>query len=337
MISYLPPTAGPTVLPSADGGIERVHKFDGRSIAAVNAALAAGRPLLIRGEPGVGKTQLAEAAAQELGRLFYRHVVDSRTESRDLLYEFEAVMRLAEAQLCGAQGVDEKKARDRLNILKFVVPGPLWWAFNSKNAKAHVETNEVCTALDPLKNQNEKLLKNGWVVLIDEIDKAESDVPNGLLEALGSGGFRPMGYTDRIEMSAPAPLVMITTNEERILPDAFVRRCVVLHLRLPKDSAELKKLLVARGEAHFKGCKVLEAAADILAQDRQTAIDRNWKPYPGQAEYLDLLRAVIRQHPDDTEKQKELLSTVANYVVRKPAEMQEQNEQPQTDPSEETV
>ncbi len=165
------------------------------------------------------------------------------------------------------------------------------------------------------------------VLLIDEIDKAESDVPNGLLEALGSGGFTPLGRSERVEMSSPAPLVVITTNEERMLPDAFVRRCVVLHLVLPKDCSELEELLIARGRSHFKNAEkqVLTKAAEILSRDRLAAVERSLKPLPGQAEYLDLLRSVTRQHPNDSQKQLDLLESVANYVIRKPLNMQDQS------------
>ncbi len=330
MINFLQVPKAPTLLPTPDSGLERFHEFDGRSIAAVNAALAAGRPLLVRGEPGVGKTQLAEAAAAELGRAFIRYVVDARTESRDLLYQFDAVMRLAEAQLCAAGNIDAKAARHRLEILRFVVPGPLWWAFNAGHASNHIRDNEVHVNGSPLSlGENEARRQGGWVILIDEIDKAESDVPNGLLEALGSGGFTPMGCSERVEMSTPPPLIMITTNEERMLPDAFVRRCVVLHLTLPDDASELEELLIDRGRAHFQDAdqEVLKQAAKILVRDRQTAKDRTLKPLPGQAEYLDLLRAVIRRYENDPEQQKSLLDSAANYVVRKPADMQVRHEQ----------
>src|SRR6185312_13719856 len=113
----------------SQSGLERVHKFDLPSIRAVNAALAAQRPLLVRGEPGVGKTQLAEAVAAELQRAFYSYTVDSRTESRDLLWRFDAVMRLAEAQLYGVLHPEpnENEVVRELAVKKFVHPGPLWW------------------------------------------------------------------------------------------------------------------------------------------------------------------------------------------------------------------
>ena len=325
-MNYLSLTDESFRLPTLENGLPRFHQFDSRSVAAINAALAAGRPLLVRGEPGVGKTQLAEAAAEKLNRAFLRQVADARTESRDLLYQFDAVMRLAEAQLCGAQRAEPEAARQRLELLRFLVPGPLWWAFDPVGAASHVCEHEVRMNSSPLElGQNRKRSGNGWVVLIDEIDKAETDVPNGLLEALGSGGFTPLGCQQRVEISDPPPLVMIATNEERTLPDAFVRRCVVLHLALPKEDAKLRAWLVGRGRTHFEEAnqEVLEEAAKIVVRDRKTADEQSLKPLPGQAEYLDLLRAVIRQRKDSAE-QLELLETVANYVVKKPVEMQEQ-------------
>lgn len=336
-LKFLSRPEQPVVLTEV-GGLEKFHSFDSRSVAAVNAALGAGRPLLVRGEPGVGKTQLAEAAAEVLERAFIRHVVDSRTESRDLLFYFDAVMRLAEAQLCSvidrnaAQQVADGKAetaRERLEIKRFVQPGPLWWAFNSAHAEKHCKDNSVQTDKSPMdEGKNKDRSANGWVVLIDEIDKAESDVPNGLLEALGSGEFQPMGCTGRVEMSDPPPLIVITTNEERILPDAFVRRCVVLHVVLPdvvKQKDQFIALMEQRGKAHFPDLDnaVLKKATEILAKDRSTAIARKLQPKPGQAEYLDLLRAVNKNQPKNNKKQLELLDQVANYIMRKPFEMQD--------------
>ena len=95
------------------------------------------------------------------------------------------------------------------------------------------------------------ILGNGCVVLIDEIDKAESDVPNGLLEALGSGRFTPLGQTEAVEVRGEPPLVVITTNEERVLPNAFLRRCLVLELKLPRDDPGLIEHLIGAGGGPF--------------------------------------------------------------------------------------
>jgi MoxR-like ATPase len=221
---------------------EAVHQFEPRQIRAVNAALAARRPLLVRGEPGIGKSQLARAAAKALGRAFVPHTVDARTESRDLLWHFDAVARLAEAQLLGALGravnldapdlqprpagkenkAESPSIRDRLAIARFLHPRALWWAFDWNGALNRVK--DVGISAPPQPDGGDPA--NGCLVLIDEIDKAEADVPNGLLEALGAGSFHPQGCTEPVKATGIAPLVVITTNEERALPDAFVRRCL---------------------------------------------------------------------------------------------------------------
>lgn len=159
------------------------------------------------------------------------------------------------------------------------------------------------------------------MVLIDEIDKAEMDVPNGLLEALGEGKFTPMGWNHPIRMSKPPPLVIITTNEERALPNAFVRRCLVLHLKLVEDGTDLEAHLVQRGRAHFPRMadEVLKAAAKQLRQDREEAATAHHTPLPGQAEYLDLLRALHNRAEGNVETQLGLLKQIAEYVVRKQA------------------
>jgi MoxR-like ATPase len=313
-------------LPGPPEAPEQVHVFDQREIDAVHAALAARRPLLVRGEPGVGKTQLAKAVAMDLARAFVQHVIDVRTESRDLLWHFDAVGRLADAQLRGAlagqadAGTPEAKAaasaalKQELAVEHYLHPRALWWAFDWDHARARAialerPVPELLPGCDPI---------NGVVVLIDEIDKAESDVPNGLLEALGAGCFTPQGMTAPVLIRGPAPLVIITTNEERVLPDAFLRRCLVLVLTLPEGDADLKGHLVARGKAHFPQADsvVLAEAASQLIRDRHAAEERQWRPLPGQAEYLDLVRAVLHlaAKPED---QKALLGTIKRYVLHK--------------------
>ena len=283
----------------SEGRLEQAHLFDPDSALAIRAALAARRPLLVKGEPGVGKTQLAEAAARVLKMPFVPFVVDSRTESRDLLWNFDAVMRLADAQVAAAlgcalpsDGSQPRSLEERLHVSNYVRPGPLWWAFHWKGAAdqadlSKTDKHEPHPGADPA---------NGVVVLIDEIDKADSDVPNGLLEALGSGQFKPLGCEKHVRIEGPPPLVVITSNQERELPGAFERRCLVHHMSLPQGD-ELTKVLTARAEAHFGKAdgawkRIYEDAVTLLVSARQAAKDRLVSPLPGQAEYLDLLRAV---------------------------------------------
>jgi len=296
----------------------QVHVFDEPSMWAIRGALGAERPLLVRGEPGVGKTQLARAAGVVLQRPVVEFAVDSRTESQDLMWTLDAVRRLAEAQVSGAFPPEE--ITSRLHPMKFVQPGPLWWAFSWSTAKTQAESVGIAVPPSPVRDWAHG---DGAVLLIDEIDKGESDVPNGLLEALGSGTFRNPNpdESEPIAIDGKMPLVIITTNEERVLPDAFVRRCLVLHLSLPTDDAKLKEFLLERGRAHFPKSRIsdsiLKKAADFLVFDRSQAKSQQVTPLPGQAEFIDLLTALAAI--GGKSKQIEAMNQLRAFVFRKHA------------------
>lgn len=310
----------PVLLNDGSEGFKAVHIFNKKMIHAVNAALASGRPLLVRGEPGVGKSQLAYAAAVVLKRQFLQFTVDIQSEAQDLMWHFDAVRRLAEAQVMSARSAVPEDIDDLLNENLFLYPGPLWWAFDWKNAqvqadKCGVPVPELTPDADPV--------SNGCVLLIDEIDKAETDVPNGLLEALGAQQFSPMNKLKTVKAQKPLPLVIITTNEERALPNAFLRRCMVLHLELPDNEQEFIELLTKRAHEHFPEISrdIQVDAAKQLYADRQVAHSKRLTPLPGQAEFLDLLRALYAQEPTDEIRQKELLEQISQYALRKHLEM----------------
>lgn len=302
--TFLPIAVAGTTLPlkPCDGLPAMAHVFERDSILAVNTAIACNRPLLIKGEPGSGKSQLARAVAQRLGRELVAKYVDARTEAHDLLWSQDAVSRLAEAQVVRAAGASVKV----LARSKYVVPGPLWWAINWQSAMDHVGQAVIKPSKIPGKERPTK----GMVVLIDEIDKADSSVPNGLLECLGQQTFTVPGVDGQIVAKPPLPLVMLTSNDERPLPRAFVRRCVVLHLRLPQ--VDLASWLATRGRAHFAG-KLSDAdilaAADQVVRDRD-AVDERHKP--GLAEYIDLLTALHRGVGS--------IAAIAPFVLRKHAD-----------------
>jgi len=295
-------------LPALDGLDVAHHRFDAPDLHAINAALAAERSLLLRGEPGTGKSQLARAAAFLLRRRFAWKVVDAHTEVSDLFYTFDAVARLAYAQIVGAvthTGAPKERERvlEELAVGHFLRPGPLWWAFDEKTARAQEATflqrcgGKIRPGAAPAADDK----RRGWVVLIDEIDKADPSVPNGLLEALGQGTFEvPGGGKISLHKAAVKPLVVITTNEERELPSAFVRRCMVRRIEVPDDlkdpaNKKLYDWLVLRGKTHFKGASqgVLNKTASMVIADRRAA-QRLGVTAPGQAEYLDLVRAVMK-------------------------------------------
>ncbi len=298
-------------------GEKVTHLLTEREQWAIRAAIAANRPLLVEGEPGVGKTQLASAAAKLLNRPLVSMTVDSRTESRDLLWTFDAVQRLAEAQVTaavlhgGARDSENKKLDDNFKLLdeklkpaKFVRPGPIWWAINWKSASVQLGAGES----PPEIPEQGWMESDGVVVLIDEIDKADRDLPNGLLEAFGSRQFTPHGWSQPVkcvEQSKPS-LMIVTTNRERALPGAFLRRCLKLDLVLPPvvgsqgeklDKANLEPFLtylIDRGKLHFPKAdpKRLVDAAHKILEFRIDAIKGQEAQKPGLAEFLDLVRAV---------------------------------------------
>lgn len=285
---------------------DAVHCFNPKQVHALIAALAANRPLLVRGEPGVGKSQLARAAAAVLGRRFVPAVVQPDSEYADLLWSVDHTRRLADAQLAGHTG----KA-DRLEKMEnYVGPGPLWWAFAWQGAKNQFDLcpHNYCppedkSAPDPV--------ESGVVLLIDEIDKADISLANGLLEVLGNSAFALPLLNKTVEPVGRPPLVVITSNDIRELPPALVRRCVILEMNLPES---LHEYFVEIGSAHFPAftSKVLAEAARQILEDRQACKEL---PKTGLAEYLDLLRALHGTAEDET-AQLNWLERLGGYFLK---------------------
>jgi MoxR-like ATPase len=254
--------------------------------------------LLVRGEPGSGKSQLARAAAVLMRADAPRvQVIHPRFEPRDLLYRYDTIRRLADANTPGS----------KVDTENYVTHGVLWlaWADAAQSRPA--------------------------VVLVDEIDKGDADVPNSLLEVLGQRSFRVDEVPDMVTPTLPPgamPLVVITTNEERELPAAFVRRCVVLNLNPPVPEPELRKWLQERVEAHFSmmqplAPEVVQLALTQVLTDRAEA-ERLGYPKVGLAEALDLLTAlaeITRDVPEAQRKaaQEEWLGRISAYALIKHA------------------
>jgi MoxR-like ATPase len=205
-----PPSIG---LEVADRALPEHYLFDDDLVLAVNVALATGRPLLLRGRSGVGKSSVARFVAWHEGWSFVQITVTSRTLARDFLYQIDDLRRLQDAY--AQRPLDDMRP--------YLIPGPLFWAFDPDHARSILDTTG-----------RGHLMPTGIVagaprtaVLIDEIDKADPDVPNNLLEPLGRLAFEAAELVQPI--AAPpdrVPLVVLTTNEERDLPDAFLRRCI---------------------------------------------------------------------------------------------------------------
>lgn len=281
-----------------------VYDDEGKIALGVNIALATGRPLLVRGRPGSGKSSLASDVAQRLGWRYYEHTITSRTRARELLWSFDAVRRLSDAN-----------AHALRDPLAYVTPGVLWWAFSARSAAARglsvedLERRGLEEVDDPSPRSSERA-----VVLLDEIDKADPDVPNDLLLPVGSLRFRVTEVeTEPVVQADRTPLVLITTNEERDLPRAFVRRCVVLTLPHPEPDR-----MIQIATAHF-GDRVPDARLrEVLAAFQQLQKGRTPESHdPNLAEYLDAVAAVaaLDLHPDA----EDVWQTLLELTLSKPA------------------
>jgi MoxR-like ATPases len=219
-------------------------------LLAVNAAVTLSRPLLVKGEPGTGKTQLAREIAESLGRPFFDWAIKSTTKAQHGLYEYDAVSRLRDSQLGEAQVHD---------IARYIVKGKLWECFESDAQP---------------------------VLLIDEIDKADIEFPNDLLRELDQMEFY-VHETRRTVRARHRPIIIITSNNEKELPDAFLRRCFFHYIRFP-DRATMERIV----EVHFPGLKtrLLHEALDLFYGLREM---QGLKKRPSTSELLDWLKLLL--------------------------------------------
>ena len=224
-------------------------------ILAVNSSITIERPLLIKGEPGTGKTQLAEELAKHLDTEIISWHVKSSSKAQHGLYEYDTVSRLRDSQF------GEEKVKDISNYIK---KGPLWRAFEAKKKV---------------------------VLLIDEIDKADLEFPNDLLLELDKMEFYVYELQKKIQ-SKNRPIVIITSNNEKELPDAFLRRCFFHYIKFP-DENTLKKII----EVHFPKIKskMVNSALQKFFDVRNTP---GLKKKPSTSELIDWLQLLLSDDID---------------------------------------
>ncbi len=320
------PSQLPDSLPLSDanGPDEPRYIFDAKPRLAVRMAWATGRPLLVVGEAGSGKTQLATALACAWRVPLLKQVVHAQTKAQDLMFHFDAVARLADAQIYSVLRDDNPDITiDPLRPQNYLRPGPLWWAWNWGDAEQiYAGQSELRKTADRPSRPAAWQPAQGSVVLIDEIDKAGTEVPEGLLEVLEGAGFDVPWTGCRVSPAVGSqaqcpPLVLITSNGARDLPAPFIRRCIVLAMTVP--DTHLEAWLVLRARAHLPaqhcGDAVVQKATSIIAADRAQA-RRDGRYVPGVAEFLDLLKAVVHLAPGtDETQQMELLDQLAPAVT----------------------
>jgi MoxR-like ATPase len=289
-------------------GEGRIYRWDDKVVFAVKVAQATKRPLLLKGPAGSGKSSLAPFIAHTLKRPFYSFTVTARTQVRDMEWEFDALARLNDANVSHNDYAISVKVKQLHN---YITPGVLWWAFDRDSAARRGaepgQSLQVGAAKDPAGDHPNN--SGGAVVLIDEIDKADPDVPNNLLDVLGSHQF-VVQETKTIVTDKQQPLILVTTNDERELPDAFLRRCIVLQLE-----AKSEKELVEIANEHFpKRQDTLYAdVAKRLVELREQA-EQEDRRLPSTAEYLDAIVACLSLDvsPNATE---EKIKTLWTYLV----------------------
>jgi len=220
--------------------------------AAVNAAIVLERPLLVKGEPGTGKTVLAEEIAKALGADLITWHVKSTTKAQQGLYEYDAVSRLRDSQLGDPRVSD---------ISNYIRRGKLWEAFTAEKRP---------------------------VLLIDEIDKADIEFPNDLLLELDRMEFH-VYETGELIRAERRPIVIITSNNEKELPDAFLRRCFFHYIKFPDDAT-----MAAIVEVHFPGIKrrLIEEALRVFFDTRDVP---GLKKKPSTSELLDWLKLLLSE------------------------------------------
>ena len=219
---------------------------------AVNAAITLQRPLLIKGEPGTGKTMLAEEVARGLGMPLLQWHVKSTTKAQQGLYEYDAVSRLRDSQL------GDERVKD---IHNYIVKGVLWQSFEADRPA---------------------------VLLIDEIDKADIEFPNDLLRELDRMEFY-VYETRELVRARHRPVVVITSNNEKELPDAFLRRCFFHYIKFP-DKETMQRIV----DVHYPGIKkqLLKEAMESFFQIRELP---GLKKKPSTSELLDWLKLLVAE------------------------------------------
>lgn len=332
----------------------RIYYYTEEIILAINIAMATGRPLLLAGNSGCGKSSLAYNIARVSDRRYYEYVVTSRSQARDLLWSFDSVRRLAD------------NTRENANLFykycPYIEPGVLWWIFDRNSAQHRGwPLDDYCPpeflkAKDPViyepQNESEPCKNKSSVLLLDEIDKADPDFVNNLLVPLGSYQFIVNEIATPIKLETNSqevehPLIIITTNKEKKLSKTFLRRCVILEIK--QTRTELIEIAKAHNDKNYKDQnniplyeKVFEVMDKInnkkqkIGEDffddfslddsdkleaKQHNKDSSNEPFTNvsTAEYLDTIKAILNLKPENIgfDNLDEFLNQISERIIWK--------------------
>lgn len=289
---------------SVTKGIQQPYVFSEEIVIAIDVALATKRPLLVAGIPGSGKSRLAEAVAALLDWNYLSHTMTSRTKLEDLTNEIDYLQRLNDAQL-GNQGKEMKPD------WAYYKPGIFWWAFQPETAQFRGGNSEKADQIGAKLNYPGIYRKSVHsVLLLDEVDKAEPDLPNDLLEPLDRRSFTIQNNFLIKARDEQQTLMVITTNQERQLPSAFLRRCISLKL---KDYDEDR--LVTIGKHHYPNAtnKLLKSLAKYTLELSVEMKKRNLRT-PGTSEFLDAVNTCLTLRIDTNAPEWEVIKK--NVLVK---------------------
>ena len=293
----------------------QLYRASRELIAAVNTAIALGKPLLVAGDPGIGKTSLARYVAWRLGLMkdrwdglvpeVLRFDVKSTTKGSDLIYRYDAIGHFRESRFAPEK---DRTRFIRSTYHEFIELEALGTAIA---LGARRDGNGGITGIDAnsglgqvirkaLKNHSDNDRPRTSIVLIDEIDKAPRDVPNDLLRELDDMVFEipELGETARLPEPEVRPIVIITTNNERGLPSAFLRRCCFIHIDFPEAEDEVREIIRAQLPETWRGADIVTDAITLVHVLREDS------PYkPATAELIEYL---LRLHSSDPDPKRRL-------------------------------
>jgi MoxR-like ATPase len=304
-------------VPKGDRRDGRVYFYTEEIELHINVAVATGRPLVVMGASGCGKSSLAHSVARAMGCPYYEYVATSESDTKDLYYYFDSVRRIADAEIKGSEAQTLWG-----HVHQYIDPGPLWWAMDPASATRRGRELDTTMPFRAAPNPAVWKPRAGGkpatdipaVLLIDEIDKTKPDFTGNLLVPLGSYKFTidELGHSVELDRPASPPLIIITSNQQRLLPEPMLRRCIILKIgyhspeqlvEIGMADAEMYPLRSATGAVCVpKNTAWFKFLAEKMCNLRDGEVST--------AEYLDAIHAMRVLCADTVHMENSILETI---------------------------